>query len=475
MRRGFCNHHRWTADGASLPQVYVRKPCGEAVSAVANALAMKALDGRLAIYAGAGVSRAAPTNLPMGAGLADEVAAALAVNINGLRAFEPGNLLDLADAVEEQPGGRDLLQEALVRLARFDEADPNDAHRVLAMLALEGLATVLTTNWDDCVERAAPGGRRLQVVVSDDDYAHVRGATVMKLHGCVSRRGSLLVSSSDLVSPPPWVTTEVGPRLAAGTTVFIGIGDVAEYVKVRLKQVLEAMGGTGADVRLVGPGVIARWSDLAWSAIPEANLPPENRVEQTAEEFLDELLRALVRVRFADMRRELAECVSSGVATADGGQFIDKLEQVDALSAIAWLREVFVRLPAGQQSDGNSLRTVILALGRLVAAGAEPLAEGWLRSDDTFILVVVGDGSIPAPRLAQEVEARVRRARSRGLLSGGDAVVAICAGYRGSLLAGPIGGAVGSILDTEASSVVHADANPTTYVDANLVLSGGAW
>lgn len=457
--------------------MYEGKPCGEAVSAVANALAIKAVDGRLAIYAGAGVSRADPTNLPMGAGLADEAAAALAGSVTGLRSFAAGNLLDLADAVEEQPGGRDLLQEALVRLARFDEADPNDAHRVLAMLAMEGLATVLTTNWDDCVERAAPGGRRLQVVVSDADYAHVRGATVMKLHGCVSRRGSLLVSSSDLVAPPAWVTTEVGPRLAAGTTVFIGIGDIAEYVKVRLEQVLEAMGGTGADVRLVGPDVIDRWDDLAWSTIPEANLPPENRVEQTAEEFLDELLRALMRMRFADMRRELAECVASGVAAADSSQFLDELEQVSALSAIAWLREVFVRLPAGQQSDGDSLRTAILALGRLVAAGAEPISEGWLRSEDAFVLVVVGDGSIPAPRLAQEVQTRVARARSRGMLAAGDTVVAICAGYRGYLPSPAVSRAGGGILDTDpaVSSVVHAAGNPTSYVDANLVLSGGAW
>lgn len=456
--------------------MYEGKPCGEAVSALAGALAIKAVDGRLAIYAGAGVSRADPTNLPMGVGLAEEAAAALGGSIAGLRSFKAGNLLDLADAVEEQPGGRDLLQEALVRLARFDEAEPNDAHRVLAVLALEGLATVLTTNWDDCVERSAPDGRRLQVVVSDDDYAHVRGATVMKLHGCVSRRGSLLVSSSDLIAPPAWVTTEVAPRLAAGTTVFIGIGDVAEYIKVRLQQVLAAMGGTGADIRLVGPDVVCDWGNLAWSKIPEANLPEENRVELSAEEFLDELLRALMGMRFADVRRELSECVASGIASAESDQLINRLEQVSALSAIAWLREIFVRLPAGQASDGGSLRTAILAAGRLVAHGAEPVAQGWLRSGSRFVLVVVGDESIPAPRLMQEVGRRVTRARSRGMLGAGDTVVAVCAGYRGSLPL-PASSNSSDVLDAAGSgpSIISGEANPTSYVDANLVLSGGSW
>jgi hypothetical protein len=178
------------------------RPAEETSSAAVQTLALRARAGRLVIYVGAGVSAAEPAALPVGPALAERASEWLEGRLAGLGSYDDKNLMDLADTVEQQPGGRELLQEALIELAEFGEADVNYAHRALALLMTEGAVHVLTTNWDDCIERGAPVGTRLQVIVNDGDFASIRGPAVLKVHGCASRRGSLLVSTTDLARPP---------------------------------------------------------------------------------------------------------------------------------------------------------------------------------------------------------------------------------------------------------------------------------
>lgn len=449
-------------------------PSDEAVPAVVQALALKAKSGRLVIYAGAGVSAAAPTDLPVGPQLAERAAAWLSGRVAGLRPYDDQNLLDVADAVEAKPGGRDLLQEALTELAEFGVADPNYAHRAIALLLVEGAAVVLTTNWDDCIERAAPPGTRLQVVVDDVDFAKVRGAAVLKVHGCASRLGSLLVSTQDLTKPPLWVSTGLTPHLSASTIVFVGIGDIAAYVRVRIHQLL-ADAGISPDLRVVSPGIVEKWTSSQWSKIPGIDVPEDHRIAEAAEAFLDELLRAYVGLTVSGLREDLSNHALTEAAEAAVSQLLTAMSRADAATLLEWLRQGRLRLAAGLPADGPQLRTALLAAGTLATASCALSGDGWLSADGELVLVLAGDGSVPGPRLADAARERVSKALSQGTIRIGQSVRVVCAGFRGPL-APSSAGLVSDIV--EPASVTDIISGPgaqsISLLDADELLRGAA-
>ena len=129
---------------------------GEGRVPVTVELAEVASSGRLAIYAGAGLSRSSPTDLPGGAEVAQSCHDRL-VDLLGpdvLSGANPYDLVSVADTVEARNGDANIVRRTAVDIAGFTAASPNSGHRVLALLLLEGIATVITTNWDDCIERA---------------------------------------------------------------------------------------------------------------------------------------------------------------------------------------------------------------------------------------------------------------------------------------------------------------------------------
>lgn len=407
-------------------------PAERTASVVVQALALKAKAGRLVIYAGAGVSAAQPAGLPVGPQLAEKVSTWLTRRVSGLRVFDDQNLLDVADAVEGQSGGRDLLQEALTEFAEFGQAEPNFAHRALALLLVEGAASVLTTNWDDCIERGAPLGTRLQVIVDDADFAQVRGPAVFKVHGCTSRLGSLLVSTQDLAKPPLWVNTSLAPRLATSTIVFVGIGDIAEYVKVRLRQLLE-IAGLAADLRVVSPSIVVKWSASPWSKLTEANLPEDHRIGASADAFMDELLRAYVGETLAGLRDDMTVQALAGTDSDGVYRILSAMGQTDAATLLEWLRSGRLRLKTGEPGDSDDLRTALLAAGTLTTTPCVLPAGGWLELNGEWIMILVGDGSTSGPRLADAAREKVTNARSQGVVKLTDSVRVVCAGFRGPL------------------------------------------
>jgi len=203
-----------------------------------------AAQGALVICAGAGVSKGDPARLPLGRELAEIVHASLRdrLGADALAAADPTELLSVADTVATMPGGAALLQTALLEAANYTSADPNYGHVALALMLLEGAAEVIVTNYDDCIERG--GGRygRLQAIISDVDRAEVQGPAVLKVHGCATRSGTLLASTAQLEEPPTWVFHHFGERLGTAWVVFVGLGDVAAYVRIRIEQLLERIG-----------------------------------------------------------------------------------------------------------------------------------------------------------------------------------------------------------------------------------------
>jgi hypothetical protein len=165
--------------------MYDPRPLSEPTGATAAALAQQALQRRLTVYAGAGISAAPPTNLPGAAGLAERIVMAVtsAVSMDGV---DPHDLTAVGDRLELEPNGVTLLKSTILRVADLKAARCGYAHEVLALLICEGGIVVIETNYDDCIERAAMP-ERIPVVVTDQDRISVDAGALLKAHGCATR------------------------------------------------------------------------------------------------------------------------------------------------------------------------------------------------------------------------------------------------------------------------------------------------
>jgi hypothetical protein len=252
--------------------------------------AERAATGKLGLYIGAGVSKADPTGLPLGNRLFE--LALPAARLQFPHVFEgkavPTSLEELGSYVGA--GDRDQLNRLLLRLDHFTTAYPNYGHRALALLLLLGLVTVMSANWDTCIERAAlEMGDRIQPTVTEDDRRREQWIQRLhKIHGCAELPSSLLVSVEELAQPPDWVESAVNADLGSETIVFLGLGTVGDYVSTRIEQLLTLNGEILDDVTVVSlsGNLSADWDRL---------LPEEKRnvLQASADRFLDDLLRAI--------------------------------------------------------------------------------------------------------------------------------------------------------------------------------------
>jgi hypothetical protein len=139
------------------------------VEAIINTILESARRGRLIVCAGAGLSRAMPTDLPSGADLGKRLDARLQSLVDGyVSPSDRENLIAVADAGAQLEGGEDALRSEVLKLAQFRDADPDYGHEALAELLCEGgIELLLLWNWDDCVERVDVVPERLQVARSE--------------------------------------------------------------------------------------------------------------------------------------------------------------------------------------------------------------------------------------------------------------------------------------------------------------------
>jgi hypothetical protein len=260
-----------------------------------------ARQGNLVVCAGAGLSRAWPSELPSGAALGERLDDRLQGLICG---YEPPadtqNLIAVADAGTSIEGGEPVLRGEVLGLADFQAAEPNYGHRAVAELLCEGgISLLLLWNWDDCIERVDVSPERLQVARTKADLDDLEQPSIAKIHGCATRKKTLLITSQDLDDQVPYWTDEAfKERLRGKTVVFVGVGDIADYARRRLEQLrdqLKAEGnGNEPDVWVVAPEIKSNWAASAWAELLP-DLAENRRVEMTADEFLDQLGRRWVR------------------------------------------------------------------------------------------------------------------------------------------------------------------------------------
>lgn len=408
-------------------------------SSTAVRLAEVAHSGRLAIYAGAGLSRGSPTNLPNGPEVARRCHERL-VGLLGADALDRAdalNLTSVADVVAGLDQGADLVRHTAVDVAEFTSARPNFSHEILALLLLEGIVVVITTNWDDCIERSG-GDERVLAVISGQERQQTSAPALLKVHGCATRPPTLLITTEDLTDPPSWARDAVNAHLSGSCTVFVGTGDIAGYVENRIREVVDTVGSAG-QVIVVSPDIKGKWNGTQWAEILP-KLPEEYKVAASANTFLDHLASACLRRVVQKITEELSgETAAVAFARARSG-----FEGQTSIDMLRWLRGcAFPRSPGTSATQHPAFAVAMIALGRLgdrTGVAFHPPARAVAGETEYELLVAVG--TVTSSKMRREAETRFTVLRARGertedmpvfLVSGGVGKAATPAGSPGDI------------------------------------------
>lgn len=360
------------------------------------------------IYAGAGISLSSPTNLPSGAALAAAIHGQLKAVFSDLEAVNGWDLVAVADAAVARPGGEDALRQVAAKSANFRSARVGYAHKALAHLMLEGAIDVLTTNWDTCIERAA-GEEGLPTVTSEHDLAEVHPPWVLKLHGCASRPNSLLLTSDHLDSPPKWVQDQTHARLGSAIVVFIGIGDVAGYVKKRIEEAISEVGAE--NIRVVGPGIDTGWEDSQWHNVAPT-MREEHKISATADLFMEQLAAAYVLTR---LQEHIINMSSDDTLSAYLEAGRSSLLNCDSLSVLQWARSIDINPRVGESvMKSTELGRALIALGRVGGDSAQLTRMHTFETSQGHIEVLIATQGVPTRRLVERAEYRLHEHHSRG-------------------------------------------------------------
>lgn len=266
---------------------YVPKSLSVPTDTRAQSIALHVLDRSLAIVIGAGLSEASPTCLPLAPELAQTLKSSLQLTALADRVAHANgdDLLDVVDKSIVTGNDLSIVQRKIVDLfPQLKTAPPNYGHKAIALLMAEGVL-VLSTNWDTCIERA---GHTVYVeITACRTHEEFQGAAASvrlpKLHGCAQLDSSLFVSSRRIEEAPWWCSHQIGAALENGFVTFLGIGSLAPYIKNTVLKIWAKTNGKSACV--VAPTLSGDWDEI----FPN----DESRCLMSAQEFLDDVLRAI--------------------------------------------------------------------------------------------------------------------------------------------------------------------------------------
>jgi len=385
-------------------------PIGRPLPLYASMMAERCKTGRLVIYAGAGLSFAEPTALPGGGALARMLHKKLATSVPVLGSCDEDDLVGIFDVVDQQPNGRQAIRLSTVGLAEFTSADPGLGHRLLSMLLLEGAVEVFTTNWDTCIERGS-ATERISAVLKEEDLLGINERCLLKVHGCASVPDSLLAASDELETPPTWVTDHVRARLSAAVVVFVGIGDIAGYVRNRIEEALDATGGV-TNVHVVSPGIRTEWDDTQWSKLAPG-LTMDNRLAETADDFLDHLAAGYLMTALDDLAQNLA---FDGSTKTYLQRAIDGMKRGDAETLLGWIRGSVVAPERGASAlKTTAFAELLVGLGRLCNVSFEVQRDQTVEVDGTRYVALISTGQLSQQRLVREARNRLKKMVERGV------------------------------------------------------------
>lgn len=359
------------------------------------------LDNRLVLIAGAGLSMAAPSNLPSAAKIAQDAKAEYDARYGGIRPPLPAG-------IEEQAEMFFAAGELGVYLKEYVDQDvfasqPNAGHVAIADLLLSrGFQAAVTTNVDILIETA--GQHLLGQVFTGIDGTAVAAAPggaapLLKIHGCwLQQRETTVWAPGQLATPP------VVGRIASSATwlqtalldkdlLIVGYSTDWDYLNQVIAQTLGAV--SPASVIVVDLSsthdLLVKAPDL--TALAGRATKGAFHVQASGAEFLDEL-----RLRFskAFIHRAIAKGVGEfevivGRPPSAASRAAPDLDN-DSLWRIR--RDLLGCKPnrPARQSEPHNEPAIGLTLLQLREAGGAPDGPYWSVGGRT-IRVIRGVGS----------------------------------------------------------------------------------
>jgi hypothetical protein len=417
------------------PPRHKPKRLAEDPRAAVAELVQEARQGGLVLYTGAGLSLAEPAAGPRSWQVADRMRPVVAELVGVEEEVLAGDDLEhLAARVAEQAADKlSELRRRAADAAPFCAMEPNYGHEAVALVMREGLVKAVTVNWDLGIETA---GLRLDIQIAGVSTPLERAKLgpqlpLYKVHGCASRPETLRITREEIDEPMKWVRAEVQQALAGGTVIFIGLGTVGAYVSEPFDELAPLWRAVGATLRVVDPELSDAWA----SAL--ADEADGVYVDADAAEFLDDLLRAVVREALGqasqriraiqDERAPWARTMLSGIERLRAA-----LGNATGQAVLRWMRDGVTQTRDGQQFIlDHAGEQSLMALALLAGADGGALDIELRRTDLAVrtprqyleIASRPGEGFQEVERSARE---RVRRRREQGLYgAGGSVAVAV--------------------------------------------------
>lgn len=398
----------------------VREPIDPGVNVIFEA----ARQGNLVMCAGAGLGVAQPAELPSGAELGTDLDTRLAGLLAGYKSpGNPKNLIAVADAGAGLDGGEEALRGEVLELADFKGAEPNYGHTAAAELLCEGAVSLLLLwNWDTCIERVEVSPDLLQVSRSAEDLRNLTEPSIAKVHGCATRRETMLITSKDLEKAPVWTEAATREHLRGKTVVFVGVGDIADYAKRRLTELrddlLSAAAGAPLDLWVVAPEIKTKWAESAWAELLP-NLPDHKRLALTADDFFDQLSRRWAREALDGLATITARSKPGTKATVD--ILTKALDEAGSTKFLRWGRSAALGQAVGSSVILSPTLTQLL-VGYAVLARDAGTKDIRLRGpavvavDGQRIEALLACGGSPAEKIRNRARETARKLADQGLI-----------------------------------------------------------
>ena len=400
--------------------MYEPKLLLESTSSEVQLLARKLLEGRTTFLVGAGISMDAPCGLPssqqLGQWLVTRLSAVMADGaFAGVDATDLLAVADAAAAIEQH--GLQLMQSTLVQ-HEFDRAPPTFGHRVLALLFAERLATVsLSTNFDTCLERSTLSEGVIHACRCAEDMQRGGGKGLwLKIHGCVTREDTMLLTSAQLEKGSEWALAHLTVAVANNAIVLVGVGSLAPYMRTTISKVW-AYAKSAESVWIADATIDDRWDELL--GVPN----DAHKIQARADEFFDELLRGCFRDcwgKLQDTAQRLDEEPGAPqVISAAVAALWEIVGQQDAETVILYLRQCASpdKTPGTTGLGAEGLRALqALAMIQAAMGSKMTVVRGgeWVTIilDDVGIHVAIARNAEPSYLFAQTVRYRLAAAKT---------------------------------------------------------------
>jgi hypothetical protein len=213
-------------------------PQSETAMSIPRELIEQLRKGNVVLFCGAGIS-ISEGGIPSGGQLAQEL-----IQRAGLSNVGNTSLPEVAQAYELEVDHHSLIDYITDRIEAASR-QPLRTHQLVATLPFQ---RIITTNWDTLLEEALrQAGKTVVKVVRDDDIPYIdeEKVTLIKLHGTVDQRDTIVITGDDYYDVfirLPATANQVRGYFATKTVLFLGYGLADEDFKRLYHEVERHLG-----------------------------------------------------------------------------------------------------------------------------------------------------------------------------------------------------------------------------------------